>query len=44
MIVVVELELLVIKMLVVFTKLLFPSIHDIILLYEIIIGILYILI
>ena len=39
MIVVVELELIV-----VFTKFVFPSTHDIILLYEIIIGILCILI
>ena len=38
MIVVVELEFTV-KVIVVFTKLVFPSIHDIILLYDIIIGI-----
>ena len=43
MIVVVELEFIV-KVIVVFTKLVFPFVHDIILLYEIIIGILYILI
>ena len=39
MIVVVELEFTV-KVIVVFTKLVFPFVHDIILLYEIIIGIL----